>query len=91
MKEILLDIIKSDTSYNKSATRYLYKTHPQLWEKIITATNFLPATALAKQRVWHIVNEQYTRPTCPVTGEFVKWREKKYDTYSSIDAKNKEH
>jgi len=87
MKDMLLEIIKNDTSKNKSATRYLYKTHPILWQQILDATNFLPDSVVAKQRVWHIINEIYTRPTCPQTGEYVKWNENKYLTFISSSAK----
>ena len=89
MKDTLICLIENDSTYNKSVTRYLYKTHPELWEQIVAATNFLPETALAKQRCWHIINEVYVRPTCPVTGEFLRWREKKYAPYSTMEAKNK--
>ena len=78
MKNILLEIINDDKSYNKSATRYLYKTQPQLWQHILDITNFLPADALAKQRIWHILNDVWGRPTCPQTGKFVKWNENRY-------------
>jgi hypothetical protein len=88
MKTILLDIINSDTSYNKSATRYLYKTHPELWKNIIKATGFLPESALAKQRVWHILNECYVRPVCPISNEYLPWREKQYAKYATLTAKN---
>ena len=54
MKSILQDIIDNDTSYNKSATKMLKKTHPELWADIVNATAFLPATAKPKQRIWHI-------------------------------------
>jgi len=90
MKEILLEIISNDHSYNKSATRYLYKTHPKIWDEILQLTSFLPDDAAPKQRVWHILNDIYKRPVCPVTKEFLKWREKKYDKYSSVDAKNRD-
>ena len=90
MKDILLRIIESDTSYNKSATKMLRKTHPDLWNEVLEQTKFLPKTALPKQRIWHILNECNIRPTCPITGEFVKWCEKKYNTYSSLEAKNKD-
>lgn len=90
MKAQLHSILNNDSSANKSATRYLYKTHPELWENILETTSFLPDDALAKQRVWHVLNEIYLRPTCPVTGEFVRWREKDYDKYSSKEAKDKD-
>ena len=78
MKNILSNIINNDLSYNKSATRYLYKTHPELWTDIINATAFLPVTAKPKQRIWHIVNNIYEIPLCPVTNQPVKWHENRY-------------
>jgi hypothetical protein len=89
MKSILQDIIVNDTSYNKSATRYLYKTHPELWRQVLEKTSFLPDTALAKQRVWHIVNDIYEIPLCPVENIPVKWCENRYLTTSSRTAKQK--
>lgn len=87
MKDILLTIINNDKSYNKSATKMLKKTHPQLWANIILATQFLPNTALPKQRIWHILNDVWDIPKCPTTAEDLKWREKKYATFSSHSAK----
>lgn len=78
MKDILLGIINSDTSRNKSSTRYLYRSHPELWNRIIENTSFLPNDAKPKQRVWHILNEIYEIPKCPITGQFVKWWENRY-------------
>jgi len=78
MKDTLQNIIDNDTSYNKSATRYLYKTHPELWQEIKSKTDFLPEDVKPKQRVWHIINDVYYRPTCPITGEYVKWWENRY-------------
>jgi len=78
MKNILLEIINSDPSYNKSASRYLYKTHPDLWDQIVKKTHFLPDNALPKQRIWHILNEVWNIPVCPVTGQQVKWWENRY-------------
>jgi hypothetical protein len=89
MKDILLNIIQTDTSYNKSATRYLYKTHPELWQQVVEKTSFLPDTALAKQRVWHIVNNVYEIPLCPVENIPVKWWENRYLITSSRTAKQK--
>lgn len=87
MKTILLNIIKSDNSYNKSATRYLYKTHPNLWEEIVNKTNFLPTSAKPKQRIWHIINDIWEIPKCPITGEQVKWWENRYLETISRSAK----
>lgn len=89
MKNILANIIAEDTSYNKSATRYLCKTHPDLWNKIIEATSFLPKDAKPKQRVWHILNERYSIEVCPITSEALRWNEKDYRRFSSVEAKNK--
>lgn len=88
MKNTLLEIINDDVSYNKSATRYLYKNRPQLWNQILNATDFLPEDALAKQRIWHIINDCYERPKCPVTGKFLKWNENKY--FKTIDRASKQ-
>jgi hypothetical protein len=78
MKDILLNIIQTDTSYNKSATRYLYKTYPEYWQQILEKTSFLPDTAKPKQRVWHIINDTYEIPKCPITHKYVKWWENRY-------------
>lgn len=87
MKEILKQLIESDNTYNKSATRYLYKNNPELWQWILSETDFLPANAKPKQRIWHILNEVYIRPKCPITGEFVKWWENRYLFTSSRSAR----
>lgn len=89
MKDILLNVIQTDASANKSATRYLYKTHPDLWQQVLEKTSFLPDTALAKQRIWHIVNDVYEIPLCPVENIPVKWWENRYLTTSSRTAKQK--
>lgn len=78
MKNILLDIITNDSSYNKSATRYLYKTHPDLWQDIVEKTNFLPYDSMPKQRIWHILNDVWKIPRCPITNLEVKWWENRY-------------
>jgi len=89
MKHILETLIANDTSYNKSVTRYLYKTDPELWNRIVEITSFLPDNAKPKQRVWHILNDKYTIEVCPITNEPLRWKEKDYLRFSSIDAKNK--
>ena len=89
MKQALLSILGSDKSYNKSATRYLYKTHPELWKEILEVTNFLPNDAKAKQRVWHVLNDLFERPKCPITGEYVKWHENRYLETADRHAKGK--
>jgi len=86
MEDTLKDLIKNDTSYNKSATRYLYKTHPELWQDILKTTDFLPEDAKPKQRIWHILNSVYHRPVCPETGNYVKWHENRYLQYATMGA-----
>jgi hypothetical protein len=90
MKSILQDIVANDTSYNKSATKMLKKTHPELWADILNATGFLPATSKPKQRIWHVLNDIYEIPLCPETGIEVKWHENRYLTYSSLQASRKD-
>jgi hypothetical protein len=89
MKTILENILNNDTSYNKSATKMLRNTNPGLWSKILEVTSFLPDNAKPKQRVWHILNEKYSIEVCPVTGDALRWNEKDYRRFSSIEAKNK--
>lgn len=89
MKNILENLIANDKSYNKSVTRYLSKTHPDLWEQVVEATSFLPTNAKPKQRVWHIINDHYDIPLCSITGQQLQWKEKDYLRFSSIEAKNK--
>jgi hypothetical protein len=87
MKNILLIIISNDASYNKSATRYLYKTHPELWDQIVEKTNFLPYDSMPKQRVWHILNDVWEIPKCPIEGVNLRWNEKAYLETSSRTAR----
>jgi hypothetical protein len=89
MKDILIQLIQSDTSSNKSATRYLNKTHPELWLEILKLTDFLPDTAKPKQRVWHIMNNIWQIPLCPVTNNPVKWCENRYLTTKDHKARRK--
>jgi hypothetical protein len=87
MKNILLEIINNDTSCNKSSTRYLSKSHPELWKDILDKTDFLPDTAKPKQRIWHILNDIWEIPKCPVTGLEVKWWENRYLETANRSAK----
>jgi hypothetical protein len=89
MKNILVNIINNDTSYNKSATKMLRNTDPELWSRILEATSFLPKDAKPKQRVWHILNDKYSIELCPITGDSLRWNEKDYRRFSSVEAKNK--
>ena len=90
MKNILQTIIDNDTSYNKSATRYLFRTHPDLWQQILEKTIFLPDSAKPKQRVWHILNDIWEIPKCLETGQEVKWWENRYLTYIDFKSSRKD-
>lgn len=88
-KELEKYLSDYEGGYNhRNATRYLYKRKPTFWDEITKITDFLPLDAKAKQRCWHILNEVYERPTCPTTGEYVKWFENRYLKYSSLSAKS---
>jgi hypothetical protein len=87
MKDILLQLISNDTSYNKSVTRYLYRSQPDLWKQILDSTQFLPDNAKPKQRIWHVVNEIINIPRCPIENVELKWWENRYLTTSSRSAR----
>lgn len=63
---------------DRHAIRWLYKRNPNLWDQITALTEFLPYNSKPKQRCWHILNDCYIRPLCPVSGEYVKWWENRY-------------
>ena len=87
MKTILLEYLK--TCDKKFGVRYLYKRNPDLWNWISIETSFLPVDAKPKQRVWHIVNNNYNVPLCPIDNVPVKWHENRYLVYSSLSAKSR--
>ena len=90
MKKMLIKYLEEQPeTYNKNATRYLYKKEPELWKWILEQTNFLPGDALPKQRCWHIITDTYSIPVCPINNIPVKWNENRYLTYSSRSAKAK--
>jgi hypothetical protein len=90
MKQKLIEYLENQpSSYNKNATRYLYKRNPELWKWILEQTSFLPDTAKPKQRIWHILNEIYAIPLCPIDKVPVKWYENRYLEYNSLSAKAK--
>lgn len=72
---------------NLHALRWLHKRNENLYNEIIELTDFLDETAKPKQRAWHILNEIFKVPVCPITGKQVKWHENRYLTY--IDRKQK--
>ena len=88
MKEnLILYLSKYDGGYShRNAIRHLHKRDAVLWQKIMEKTSFLPANAKPKQRCWHILNDVWEIPLCPITGEKVKWCENRYLTYVNLRA-----
>lgn len=89
MKDILLQLISNDATPNKSATRYLYRSNPDLWKQILDLTTFLSNDAKPKQRIWHVINEVDNIPRCPIENVELKWCENRYLTTSSCSARIK--
>jgi len=90
MKDKLIDYLNENPiGSNGNNTRWLKTRDPILWKWILEQTSFLPEDVKPKQRIWHIINDRYDRPTCPVTGEFVKWHENRYLEHISRSAKSK--
>lgn len=85
MKTLLIEYIA--TCDKRTGIRYLNKRNPELWQWVLDQTKFLPTDAKPKQRVWHIVNDTYKIPVCPVDSIPVKWHENRYLEYSSLSAK----
>jgi|SRR5882672_10253776 len=75
---------------DKWACRKLEYTDRKLWAQILDKTNFLPNDVLPKQRVWHIINECYEIPLCPVSGKQVRWFENRYLEHFSQSDKMKD-
>lgn len=61
------------------------KANPNQEQQVVEATSFLPPTAPLRQRLWHLVNDQYESRVCanPTCGEVVGWCEARniYKTY----------
>lgn len=60
-----------------------------LWDAIVVATDFLPQRAPARQRCWHVENDIWAIPQCPIDGVEVRWWDNRYNTYSGLSAKNR--
>lgn len=78
LKERLEQIMNNDITCNKSATKYLYKRNPEIWQEVLNLTQFLPPDAKAKRRIWHIMNDVWEIPKCPITNLEVKWWDNRY-------------
>lgn len=91
MKEQLFDYLNNAprSDYNKNHTRYIYLRKPELWKWILEMTPFLTKSALPKQRIWHIINDKFEIPKCPIDKVPLKWHENRYLSYASRSAKAK--
>lgn len=87
MKQLLLDYLsKYEDGYkHRNAIRWLKNREPKLWQRIVAATSFLDDPK-PKQRCWHILNDVWEHPRCPISGEKVKWFDDRYLTYISVKA-----
>lgn len=88
MKQLLEEYISTLKNGYKDThgIRWMSSRNPKLWKQIVEETSFLDDTAKPKQRCWHILNNIWEHPRCPVTNEKVKWWENRYLTYSSTKA-----
>lgn len=72
-KTELKKIIDLGGHKRRNTLKYLSKRNPDMWNEMIRLTSFLPDTASAPQRAWHIMNDVNSIPICPVTQKEVKW------------------
>lgn len=91
MKQLKKDVLSYLSNYEKGfmdrgAARYMYLRDPELFERILNATNFLPNNAKPKQRVWHVINECFDIVLCPVTNKPVKWVDNNYLKYFDLQS-----
>ena len=65
-----------------------FKKNKHILTELIVQTEFLPESASAPQRLWHIIAETMTIPTCKQCTSQVSWdrRYKQYKTYCSSPA-----
>ena len=73
---------------HKNAIRYLHQRDLDLWDEIVSATEFLGESPLPKQRCWHILNESYERPVCKYTGDLVAWQGSRYREFNGKGSNN---
>lgn len=74
---------------DRHRTKWLKSRDHKLWGDIVAATQFLSDSAVPKQRCWHILNEVWEIPLCPVDRIPVSWFDNRYLTYSSRSAKSR--
>lgn len=73
----------------RGTLRWLHHSNPELWAEVMQLTAFLPDTASASQRVWHVVHQMYSTPVCNITNNNLKWAdfERGYCVTASRSAK----
>jgi hypothetical protein len=70
MERYIVDIITASALFNeKTVIRAKTTTHIDLMK----STDHLPSTYLPRQRLWHIINESLTPPTCKMCSNTVRW------------------
>lgn len=79
-EDVLSLIIKSH-SMNRLGSLKRHKAYKSLCD----ITNFLPLNCHVKQRLWHVINNQWHVPTCPICNNYTTWRKEhgKYNKYCS--------
>ena len=73
VKHALSKILELQGHKRRNTLRYLSKNNPTLWEEMVSLTSFLPGNASAPRRAWHIMNDIYEIPTCPISLAEVGW------------------
>lgn len=71
VRDTLLEIVGREKF--RATLRWLHRSNPELWVEVMQLTSFLPDTASAPQRVWHIVNEMNYIPKCRISNDLLKW------------------
>lgn len=87
LKERLEEYLEKHT--DRHNTKWLSSRDKLLWSDILEATKFLPESAVPKQRCWHIINDVWSIPVCPVDHIPVRWWDNRYNIYSSLSAKSR--
>lgn len=74
----------------RATLRWLHKANPNLWVTVVELTEFLPLSASAPQRVWHILNDVYEIPRCPISDKTLKWDffDVGYKKYGDLKSRN---
>lgn len=67
------------------------KENPEIYNLIVSYTNFLPDNCILNRRIFHIINEIFYLPTCLLCNNFVKYKSynKGYSFYCSQKCVNK--